>query len=46
MKKKIHYISDEQALEMIEDMIEKEKELNIKDIIGNDQKTEEDDDEE
>ena len=39
LKKKIHYISDEQALEMIEDMIEKEKELNIKDIIGNDQKT-------
>ena len=39
LKKKIHYISDEQALEMIEDMIEKEKELNIKDIIGNNQKT-------
>ena len=38
MKKKINFISDEQALGMIEDIMEKEKEVDIKEIIGNDKK--------
>ena len=38
LKKKINYISDEQALGMIEDIIEKEKEIDIKEMIGNDKK--------
>ena len=38
LKKKINFISDEQALGMIEDIMEKEKEVDIKEIIGNDKK--------
>ena len=38
LKKKINHISDEQALEMIEDIIEKPKKLDMKEIIGNDEK--------
>ena len=38
LKKNINYITDEQALEMIDTMVEKQKELDVRKIIGNNKK--------
>ena len=38
LKKNINYITDEQALEMIDTMVEKQKELDVRKIIGNNEK--------
>ena len=38
LKRKINHISDEQALGMVDDFIEKKKELDVRKILGTDPK--------
>ena len=38
LKRKINHISDEQALGMVDDFIEKQKELDVRKILGTDPK--------